>query len=187
MANPSNFGTVLLVEDHPGLRRLVKQILQDAHFTVIPASNAKQAMRIEAEYPGTIDLLLSDVRLPKMSGPKLAIRLKAQRPLMRVALMSGYPRGALLVLNCGWQYLEKPFAPSALVRTLKDMLLKEPERPFRRVFTNPLKPAVLEPVRRNSAIPASALFRQFPASGDVPDGLVHRWQSNQLSLDGVPN
>jgi DNA-binding NtrC family response regulator len=142
MAAPLSFGTVLLVEDHSGLRRIVRQILQDANFTVIPASNAKQAIRLEAEYPGTIDLLLSDMRMPKMSGPKLAMRLNAQRPQMRVALMSGYPRGALLVLNCGWHYLEKPFVPSALVRTLKRILHKEPQRPFGLVLSD-LRPGVL--------------------------------------------
>ena len=66
--------TILLVEDHAALRKLVKQILEDANFTVIPASSAKQAIRLEAEFPGTIDMLLSDVRMTGTSGPKLAKR-----------------------------------------------------------------------------------------------------------------
>ena len=114
--------TILLVEDHAALLKLVKQIPEDAGFAVIPASNAKQAMQLEADFPGTIDLLLSDVRLRGMSGPNLAKRLKERRPQMRVMLMSGYPGGALLVLNYGLHYIEKPFVPSLLVSKIKDVL-----------------------------------------------------------------
>jgi DNA-binding response OmpR family regulator len=117
--------TVLLVEDHPVLRKLVRQILENAHFTVIVAGNLKQAVRLEAEYPGTIDLLLSDVRVAGMSGPKLAKRLKERRPQMRIVLMAGYPGGALLLLNYGWHYIEKPFVPSILVNRIKDVLRGE--------------------------------------------------------------
>lgn len=147
-----NLGTILLVEDHAALLKLVKQILEDASFTVIAASSARQATRLEAEFPGTIDMLLSDVRMTGTSGPKLAKRLKERRPLMRVALMSGYPGGAMLFLNYGWHYIEKPFVASVLVSKIKDILhtetreqstdrfdtLKEIRRPFGRV---PLSPA----------------------------------------------
>ncbi|HTS27224.1 MAG TPA: response regulator [Bryobacteraceae bacterium] len=120
-----SFETILVVEDHSALLRLVKQILEDAGFTVIPATTAKQALRLEAEYPGTIDLLLSDVRMRGMSGPTLAQRLKEKRPQMRVMLMSGYPGGDLLVLEYGWHYIEKPFVPSALVSKIKEVLRGE--------------------------------------------------------------
>jgi DNA-binding NtrC family response regulator len=120
MAQPIE--TILVVEDHSALLKLVKQILEDANFTVIPATSAKQAIRLEADYPGTIDLLLTDVRMRGMSGPDLAKRLKESRPQMRVMLMSGYPGGALLVLNYGWHYIEKPFVPAALVSKIKDVL-----------------------------------------------------------------
>jgi two-component system cell cycle sensor histidine kinase/response regulator CckA len=141
-----SFETILLVEDHPALLKVVKQILEDADFTVIPANSAKEAIRLEAEFPGTIDLLLSGVRIRGMSGPNLARKLKERRPQMRVMLMSGYPGGALLVLNYGWHYIEKPSVPSMLVGKIKEVLrgetrelftdrvdiLKEPRRPLRR-------------------------------------------------------
>jgi DNA-binding NtrC family response regulator len=149
MALPSDgkIETILLVEDHAALLKLVKQILEDANFNVISASNAKQATQLEAEFPGTIDLLLSDVRMRGTSGPTLAKRLKARRPLMRVALMSGYPGGAMLFLNYGWHYIEKPFVASVLVSKVRDILhgetreqatdrfdtLKATRRPFGRV------------------------------------------------------
>jgi DNA-binding response OmpR family regulator len=139
--------TILLVEDNSALLKLVKRILEDASFTVIPASSAKQAIRLEAAFPGTIDLLLSDVRMAGMSGPTLAKELKERRPQMRVMLMSGYPDGALLILNYGWHYLEKPSVPSVLVSKIHDVLrgetreqftdrfdtLREPRRSFGRV------------------------------------------------------
>ena len=114
--------TILVVEDHPLLLKLVKKILEDAHFTVLSASSAKKAMRLEAGFSGTIDLLLSDVMMPGMTGPDLAQKLKDERPNMRIILMSAYPDGALLVLNYGWHFIQKPFMPLALVGRIKDVL-----------------------------------------------------------------
>ena len=114
--------TILLVEDHAALLKFVKHVLEDAGFTVIAAGSPKEALRLEAEFPGTIDLLLSDVRMKGMSGPTLAERLKERRPHLRVMLMSGYPDGALLVLNYGWYYIEKPFVGAQLVEKIKTIL-----------------------------------------------------------------
>lgn len=147
--------TILLVEEHPALLKHVKQILEDANFTVISASSAKQAIRLEEEFPGTIDLLLSGVKMRGMSGPHLAHRLKERRPQMRVMLVAGYPGGALLVLNYGWHYVERPSVPTMLVSKIKEVLrgesreqstdrfdtFKEPRRPFgraRRAFHPPV-------------------------------------------------
>jgi len=120
---------ILLVENRPVLRKFVQQILEGANFSVIPASNAKEAIRLEAEFPGTIDLLLSDLRITGISGPNLAKRLQARRPQMRVMLMSAYPGGALLILNGGWQYVEKPFVASVLVNKTRDVLRGETREP----------------------------------------------------------
>ena len=117
--------TILLVEDHSALLKLVKQILGDAGFTVIPAKNAREALRLETEFPGTIDLLLSDVRMRGMSGPDLAAKLQERRPQMRVVLMSGYPVGVAQVHHYGWHYIQKPFAPAALVDKVKGALRGE--------------------------------------------------------------
>ena len=122
-----NLETVLLVEDHLILLELIKHILGNAGFTVIPASSAKQALLLEAAHPGTIDLLLSDVRMRGQSGPELATRLKRKRPEICVVLMSGYPGGAALALDCGWHYIQKPFMASALVNTIRGLLRGERE------------------------------------------------------------
>jgi DNA-binding NtrC family response regulator len=127
--------TILLVEDHLALLKLVKQILEDADFSVIPAKNAKEALRLEAECSGTIDLLLSDVRMRGMSGPELAQTLTERRPQIRVVLMSGYPGGASLVHHYGWHYIQKPFVPSALVDTIKGALRGEARSALSRMAT----------------------------------------------------
>ena len=114
--------TILVVEDHVLLLKLIKDILEDAHYTVLAANSAKKAILVEAAHSGTIDLLLSDVMMPGMSGPDLAKKLKEQRPQMRILLMSGYPDGGLLVLNYGWHFMQKTFMPRALVSRVKNVL-----------------------------------------------------------------
>jgi len=142
--------TILVVEDHSALLRLVRHILEEADFTVLAAATPKEAMRLEAEFPGTIDLLLSDVRMRGMSGTALAQRLQEKRPRMRVMLMSGYPDGALLVLDYGWHYIEKPFVPAALVAKIKDILRGEMQH---RV---PVTADRLKPLRRRTPQRVSA-------------------------------
>ena len=114
--------TILIAADHPVFLKLIKGILEDAHYTVLAANSAKKALRIEAEFQGTIDLLLCDLTMPGTSGPDLAKKLKIERPAMRIILMSSYPDGALLVLNYGWHFIQQPFMPQALVGRVKHVL-----------------------------------------------------------------
>ena len=72
-----------------------------------------------------IDLLLSDVDMPEMSGPDLGEALKKARPDMHVMLMSGGDNGNLLVLNYGWAYIQKPFVALKLVKMIKHVLHSE--------------------------------------------------------------
>jgi DNA-binding NtrC family response regulator len=72
-----------------------------------------------------IDLLLSDVDMPKMSGPDLGQLLKKARPDMHVMLMSGGVDGNLLVLNYGWAFIQKPFVATKLIQMVKDVLHSE--------------------------------------------------------------
>ena len=114
--------TILVVEDDPAILRLVQTILEKAGFEVLAASSAGKAKRVEAQFARTIHLLLSDVMMPDMCGPDLAGALKQRRPAMRVMLMSGYADGAMLVLNHGWHFIQKPFLPAALLATVLDVL-----------------------------------------------------------------
>jgi two-component system cell cycle sensor histidine kinase/response regulator CckA len=116
--------TILLVEDNDGIRMLVQHILENGGFEVLVASDAAGALQIEGNFPRIIHLLLSDVMMPGISGPELAKKLKAQRPEMRVMLMSGYSEG-MLILNYGSYFIQKPFAPTALMGRVNDLLQSE--------------------------------------------------------------
>lgn len=113
---------VLIVEDDPQILKLVAMILSEAGFAVLLAHSAREAMRVEAEFSPSIHLLLADVMMPDMNGPDLAELLKRRRPEMRVMLMSGFADGAMLVLNHGWHFIEKPFLPDLLVDRITDLL-----------------------------------------------------------------
>jgi DNA-binding NtrC family response regulator len=113
--------TILVVEDTALVLHAVRKILEHADFTVLAAAGADEAMQL-SRTDETIDLLLSDVMMPGMSGPDLALKLKQSRPKMRVILMSGYANGALLVLNYGWHFIEKPFVATQLVAKIDEVL-----------------------------------------------------------------
>jgi len=117
--------TILVVEDNAFVMKPVVMMLEHAGFTVLAASNAGQAIQIEADFAETIHLLLSDVMMPGMPGPALARKLQQRRPQMRVILMSGFIDGAMLVLNHGWHFIEKPFLANALLDRVNDVLHSE--------------------------------------------------------------
>jgi DNA-binding NtrC family response regulator len=91
---------------------------------VFSAQSGADAIKLAGETDQKIDLLLSDVDMPHMSGPDLGTALKKARPDMRVMLMSGGDNG-LLVLNYGWAYLQKPFLNVKLVQMVTDVLHSE--------------------------------------------------------------
>jgi len=116
--------TILIVEDSAPLLHFVRLILERAGFTVLPAPSAHEAARL-AEPPQKIDLLLSDVMMPEITGPDLATKLKQSRPEMKVILMSGFVGGELLVLNHGWHFIQKPFVANELVARVNAVLYGE--------------------------------------------------------------
>ena len=126
MTTSTSNRTVLVVDDQNSVLEVVAKILKHHSFQVLAASSPLDAIRIGAEYSGNIDLLLSDITMAGMSGPDLAVNLAELRPQMRVMFMSGYADGRLLLLDHGWDFIEKPFIPSALVARVKRVLLEAP-------------------------------------------------------------
>ena len=119
----STLETILVVDDNPDVLATVAAILRDAQFCVLTAVSGPAALILAQERSGAIDLLLSDVEMPAMSGPQLGQILKKLRPEMRVMLMSGGGiNGELLVLNYGWAFIEKPFLVLKLVQMIKEVL-----------------------------------------------------------------
>jgi PAS domain S-box-containing protein len=122
---PQGSETVLVVEDEDGVRELVQSILRAAGYTVLAASNGEEALRTCAQHDGAIDLLLTDVVMPGLSGPDIARHIQALRSMIKVVYMSGYAADALGrhgVLDLDTAFLQKPFAPDTLVRKVRAIL-----------------------------------------------------------------
>jgi len=123
LSSPSE--TLLLVEDDSIVRDLARRTLQGAGYVVIEASSPREALRISERYHGTIDLIVSDVVMPELSGPALIDRLAMRHPKARVLFMSGYTDDALTphhFADRGSAFLPKPFTPAALARRVREVL-----------------------------------------------------------------
>jgi PAS domain S-box-containing protein len=117
--------TVLVAEDEDMVRGLATEVLAMHGYKVLEAANGGAALLICERHPGPIDLLLSDVIMPEMSGPDLKKRLEQVKPEMKVLYMSGYTDGAIVqqgVLRDNASFIQKPFAPDALARKVRKVL-----------------------------------------------------------------
>ncbi len=117
--------TVLLVEDEPGVRKLVRGILEQYGYIVLEAGSGRQALELEAGHESRIDLLLTDVVLPEMSGRDVADALATSRPGIKVLYLSGYTDHVVIdrgVLAAGASFLQKPFTPEVLARKIREVL-----------------------------------------------------------------
>ena len=120
--------TVLIVDENAELLIALTAILADANYKVLNAKSGQAALRQSKACKSDIHLLLADFQMDGMNGVDLATRLTAERPALKVLLMSPFTDG-MLVLNEGWHFLPKPFIPSQL-RTLVTGLVY-PEKPTR--------------------------------------------------------
>jgi signal transduction histidine kinase/ActR/RegA family two-component response regulator len=117
--------TILLVEDEDALRGLVAQMLRERGHTVLEADSGHTALEVARGYPGVIDLLLSDMVMPGITGRELAQEVTIRRPAVRVVFMSGYSDealGARGILDPGTNLLPKPFTGLDLDRCLTEVL-----------------------------------------------------------------
>ena len=117
--------TVLLVEDDPGVRSLAREVLERAGYRVLAVADPEQALAAAGSHPGPIDLLLTDLVMPGMSGRRLAGLLRQRRPEAKVLYCSGYlDEGAALNggLEPGTPFLAKPFRPADLLRAVREAL-----------------------------------------------------------------
>jgi PAS domain S-box-containing protein len=122
--------TILLVEDEAAVREFSRYALQSFGYTVLEASNGKEAIRICEQHQGTIHLMVSDVVMPQMGGRQVAEFVIALRPGLKVLFLSGYTDDAVVrhgVLEAETAFLQKPFMPAALATKVREVLDKTQE------------------------------------------------------------
>jgi len=132
MTFPSGTETVILVEDEPTVRTLIRNTLRLFGYTVLEARHGFEAQLISSQYPNRIHLLVTDVVMPQMSGKELADDLMQTHPNVKVLFMSGYSENAMVeqgILNSGHTFLQKPFTPEVLARKVRETLDAVYKRP----------------------------------------------------------
>ena len=115
-------GTILLAEDEPLLRELGQTILTQAGYNVLTAPDMEALRALIAEHPGKVDLLLTDVVMPDISGPELVRIGKKRWPAIRVLYMSGYTDDELQDLDRDAGFIQKPFTPAELTAKIEEVL-----------------------------------------------------------------
>jgi CheY-like chemotaxis protein len=116
---------VLVVEDEEGVRELVRELLQEAGYTVLAAGRGDEAIEVGRSRGSEIDLLITDMIMPEMSGRRVADELRSGRPGMRVLYMSGYTGDAMVhrgLLDPNASFIVKPFASRDLMTMVREIL-----------------------------------------------------------------
>jgi two-component system, cell cycle sensor histidine kinase and response regulator CckA len=117
--------TVLLVEDEESVRQLVRETLASKGYHVLEAENGQSGLAVAAAHRGKIDLIITDVVMPGMSGRELADQLVVARPEVRVLYLSGYTEDTIVsegAIESGKAFLQKPFTLQSLSRKVREVL-----------------------------------------------------------------
>jgi CheY-like chemotaxis protein len=125
---PRGTETVLLVEDDEQVRAVNCTILRRSGYRLLEAASGDEALVVCEKFGAPIDLLLTDVIMPRMSGRELADRMRSMQPGLKVLFLSGYTRDIIAqhgVLESGVAFLEKPVAPAALLRKVQAVLSQD--------------------------------------------------------------
>jgi DNA-binding response OmpR family regulator len=112
--------TILLVEDEPAVRTLFATALTRAGYTVHNARNGEEAVKVFEEHQDTIDLLLTDMRMPYMNGADLARELRTRKSDLKLICISGYPGS--LATSVTSDYLAKPFSRDEMLKKVREVL-----------------------------------------------------------------
>lgn len=156
--------TVLVAEDEPGVRNYLQRVLETRGFRVLAAADGAAALEIARAFAGDIDLVCTDVVMPRMSGPRLSAALAEEGRRPRVLYVTGYPEFVLAGLKAWdspYALLHKPFTRTQLLQGVREAL--EGPSPSRRWR----QPA---PTRTAVVVSAEATFRHFLARTLRSDG-----------------
>ena len=123
--SPRGCETLLLVEDEAAVRESAREFLVLCGYIVLEAQDGQAALRLARDYHGRIDLVVSDVVMPRMGGPNLAKELAVDRPETQVLFVSGYAENTVLrhgAIDVVSRFLQKPFSLKALGRKIREVL-----------------------------------------------------------------
>jgi two-component system, cell cycle sensor histidine kinase and response regulator CckA len=122
---PSGAGTILLAEDEQEVREVAREFLESGGYTVLEARDGADALRLAEQHAGVIDLLVTDMVMPGMTGQELATRIKEKRKALHIIFMSGYSEYAAVEAahsDPKLRLLTKPFSRAVILRAVRDML-----------------------------------------------------------------
>jgi two-component system cell cycle sensor histidine kinase/response regulator CckA len=114
--------TIVVAEDEPALRRLVQRVLEDDGYRILLASNGREALELVEQHAEEIDLLITDVSMPQISGPDLVAQVNRRWPDLRVLYLSGHADSALSGGGVQVNLLRKPFELEELTRRVSETL-----------------------------------------------------------------
>jgi DNA-binding NtrC family response regulator len=112
---------VLLADDELVVRSLAQSILTRAGYRILNAVDGEHALEVSRGYPGPIDMLLTDVKMPKMDGVELSVHILKERPGIKILFMSGKESGELMVHGKKMEFLRKPFLARDLSEKVRSM------------------------------------------------------------------
>jgi len=126
-------GVVLLVEDDPSVRAVTRRMLESRGLSVVSVESPEEAFQTVSTSKEHLDVLLTDVHMPEMTGPELAAKLHEIRPELGVVFISGYPREEAFAFashDPAAEFLQKPFTPTQLIDVLSRFLTVDTPLPL---------------------------------------------------------
>lgn len=120
---------ILVAEDDVLVRNLINVVLTRSGYSVLVASDGEEALHLSRHYAGEIDLLLSDVVMPRMNGVSLAAMIRRERPATKTLLISGRMSSEIMDGNALFDFLRKPFVPDQLRSKLDEILRRDRSEP----------------------------------------------------------
>jgi len=119
---PGNQTVILLAEDEPLVRNMIRNILAASGYLVLDAADGLQAVELARTYEGKIDLLLTDLKMPNLNGAKAAEIIAEERPGISVLVISGHASDEIQNEIASRAFLRKPFVPGVLLRRIQELL-----------------------------------------------------------------
>ncbi|HEY2018225.1 MAG TPA: response regulator [Bryobacteraceae bacterium] len=117
---------ILVAEDEVMIRNIIRHLLEAEGHEVLAAADGEEALTLSRQYTGTIDLLITDVVMPRVDGLSLIRQILEERPNLRILVMSGRPTGEIKSSSINFPFLRKPFLPAVFREKVREVLNDAP-------------------------------------------------------------